>query len=173
MGGTSTDVCHYRGEFERTYDAQFAGVRIRTPMLHVHTVAAGGGSILHFDGARMRVGPGSAGADPGPACYGRQGPLTVTDANVVVGKIDAEYFPQVFGASGNEPLQTDESRNGFRQLTEEINRASASGERSVEQVAHGFIEIAIDNMVAPSTNRGSAPSVIIIVPRRHWRQSAP
>ena len=97
MGGTSTDVSHFAGEFERQYETQVAGVRMRAPMLSIHTVAAGGGSILHFDGGRYRVGPDSAGADPGPACYGHGGPLTVTDANVLLGRIQPGYFPQVFG----------------------------------------------------------------------------
>src|SRR5712692_4220088 len=100
MGGTSTDVSHYAGELERTFETQVAGVRMRSPMMDIHTVAAGGGSILHFDGSRYRVGPDSAGANPGPACYRRSGPLTVTDANVMLGKIQPTHFPQVFGADG-------------------------------------------------------------------------
>ena len=97
MGGTSTDVSHFAGEFEREYETQVAGVRMRAPMLSIHTVAAGGGSILHFDGSRYRAGPDSAGADPGPACYRRGGPLTVTDANVLLGRIQPDHFPRVFG----------------------------------------------------------------------------
>ena len=104
MGGTSTDVSHHAGELERTHETQVAGVRVRAPMIDIHTVAAGGGSILHFDGARMRVGPDSAGADPGPAAYGNGGPLTITDCNVVLGKLRPEYFPHVFGPGGDEPL---------------------------------------------------------------------
>src|SRR5712664_3614898 len=104
MGGTSTDVSHYAGEFEREFETRVAGVRMRAPMMSIHTVAAGGGSILHFDGARYRVGPDSAGANPGPACYRRSGPLTVTDANVMLGKIQPTHFPQVFGADGKQPL---------------------------------------------------------------------
>src|SRR6516164_9211195 len=107
MGGTSTDVSHFAGEFERQYETQVAGVRMRAPMLAIHTVAAGGGSILAFDGARFRVGPESAGANPGPACYRRGGPLTVTDANLALGKIQPAHFPRVFGAAGNEPLDGD------------------------------------------------------------------
>src|SRR5207245_602457 len=104
MGGTSTDVAHYDGEFERAFETEVAGVRMRAPMLKIHTVAAGGGSILHFDGARFRVGPDSAGADPGPASYRRGGPLTVTDANMMTGKLIPEFFPKVFGPNGGEPL---------------------------------------------------------------------
>src|SRR3546814_12651143 len=104
MGGTSTDVSHYDGEYERTFDTLVAGVRLRAPMMHIHTVAAGGGSILHFDGARFRVGPDSAGADPGPACYRRGGPLAVTDCNVMPGKLQPEPFPKVFGPNADQPL---------------------------------------------------------------------
>ena len=104
MGGTSTDVSHFDGSFERAFETQVAGVRMRAPMLRIHTVAAGGGSILHFDGTRLRVGPDSAGADPGPACYRRGGPLTVTDANVLLGRIQPAHFPAVFGPGGDRPL---------------------------------------------------------------------
>ena len=107
MGGTSTDVSHYAGEFEREFETQVAGVRMRAPMMSIHTVAAGGGSILHFDGARLRVGPDSAGANPGPACYRRGGPLAVTDCNVLLGKIQPDFFPKVFGPDANEPLDRD------------------------------------------------------------------
>ena len=100
MGGTSTDVSHYAGAYERVFTTQTAGVRLRAPMLDIHTVAAGGGSILHFDGTRYRVGPDSAGADPGPACYRNGGPLTVTDANVMLGRIQPGHFPAVFGQIG-------------------------------------------------------------------------
>ena len=108
MGGTSTDVSHYAGEFERGYDTQIAGVRVRAPMMSIHTVAAGGGSILQFDGQRYRVGPGSAGADPGPVAYGKGGPLTVTDANVMLGRIQPAYFPAVFGDHADEQLDAEE-----------------------------------------------------------------
>jgi len=145
MGGTSTDVSHYAGEFEREYETQVAGVRLRAPMLSIHTVAAGGGSILGFDGSRYRVGPDSAGADPGPACYRRGGPLTVTDANVLLGRIQPGHFPHVFGPSGIDPLDPDITRSEFTKLAEEI-AAQTGDTRGPEQVAAGFIEIAVANM---------------------------
>jgi 5-oxoprolinase (ATP-hydrolysing) len=145
MGGTSTDVSHYAGEFERTFEAQVAGVRVRAPMMGIHTVAAGGGSILHFDGSRYRVGPDSAGADPGPASYRRNGPLTVTDANVMLGKIQPRFFPSVFGPEGNAPLDGDTVRAGFEALAAEI-RSATGDTRSAEEVAEGFVEIAVGNM---------------------------
>src|SRR5713226_894234 len=145
MGGTSTDVSHYAGEFERTFETQVAGVRMRSPMMDIHTVAAGGGSILHFDGSRYRVGPDSAGADPGPASYRRNGPLTVTDANVMLGKIQPKFFPAVFGTDGRMPLDEGVVRAGFSTLAEEIRRATGDT-RSPEEVAEGFIEIAVGNM---------------------------
>jgi 5-oxoprolinase (ATP-hydrolysing) len=141
MGGTSTDVSHYAGELEREFETRVAGVRMRAPMMSIHTVAAGGGSILHFDGARYRVGPDSAGANPGPACYRRGGPLCVTDANVMLGKIQPKYFPQVFGPGGNAPLDATVVRDKLSKLTEQI----ADG-RSPEQVAEGFVQIAVGNM---------------------------
>src|SRR5215210_3751530 len=124
MGGTSTDVSHYAGEFEREFETRVAGVRMRAPMMSIHTVAAGGGSILHFDGARYRVGPDSAGAVPGPASYRRGGPLTVTDANVMLGKVQPKYFPKVFGVDGNEPLDADVVRAKFAALSAEIGTAT-------------------------------------------------
>jgi 5-oxoprolinase (ATP-hydrolysing) len=145
MGGTSTDVSHYAGEFERVFETQVAGVRMRAPMMSIHTVAAGGGSILHFDGSRLRVGPDSAGADPGPACYRRGGPLTVTDCNVMLGKIVPEEFPHVFGADGRQPLDADTVRERFAALAAGIARAGA-GAATPEGVAAGFIEIAVGNM---------------------------
>ncbi|UGY94770.1 hydantoinase B/oxoprolinase family protein [Streptomyces gobiensis] len=145
MGGTSTDVSHYAGELERTFDSQVAGVRMRAPMMDIHTVAAGGGSVLHFDGARYRVGPDSAGAVPGPACYRRGGPLAVTDANVMLGRVQPEHFPRVFGASGDLPLDTGTVRKRFTALAEEIARATGD-DRSPEEVAEGFLEIAVLNM---------------------------
>ena len=145
MGGTSTDVSHYAGEFERAFETQVAGVRMRAPMMSIHTVAAGGGSMLHFDGSRYRVGPDSAGADPGPACYRRNGPLTVTDANVMLGKIQPKFFPAVFGLDGTSPLDDAVVRRGFSELAETIHRATGDS-RSAEQVAEGFIEIAVGNM---------------------------
>ena len=141
MGGTSTDVSHYAGELERELETRVAGVRMRAPMMRIHTVAAGGGSILHFDGARYRVGPDSAGADPGPASYRRGGPLTVTDANVILGKIQPGHFPKVFGFSGNEPLDFETVKREFQKLAEKIQ-----DNRSVEEVAEGFIQIAVGNM---------------------------
>ena len=113
MGGTSTDVSHYAGEFERQYETEVAGVRMRAPMLSIHTVAAGGGSVLHFDGSRYRAGPDSAGASPGPACYRRGGPLTVTDANVLLGRIQPDHFPRVFGERGDQPLDAEPARAKF------------------------------------------------------------
>ena len=139
MGGTSTDVSHYAGEFEREFETQVAGVRMRAPMMSIHTVAAGGGSILGFDGARFRVGPESAGANPGPASYRRGGPLAVTDANVMVGKIQPAHFPKVFGHAANEALDGDAVARKFGDL------ATQTG-RSAEDVAHGFIQIAVQQM---------------------------
>jgi 5-oxoprolinase (ATP-hydrolysing) len=145
MGGTSTDVAHYVGEYERSFETLVAGVRIRAPMMRIHTVAAGGGSILHFDGARYRVGPDSAGADPGPACYRRGGPLCVTDANLMVGKIQPRFFPKIFGASGDQPLDEKVVREKFAALAAEIEAATGDT-RSPEQTAEGFLKIAVDNM---------------------------
>jgi 5-oxoprolinase (ATP-hydrolysing) len=145
MGGTSTDVSHYAGEFERAFETQVAGVRMRAPMMSIHTVAAGGGSILHFDGARYRVGPESAAANPGPACYRRGGPLAVTDANVMLGKIQPAFFPAVFGARGDLPLDADVVRRKFAALAGEI-RAATGNARSPEEVAEGFLAIAVGNM---------------------------
>jgi 5-oxoprolinase (ATP-hydrolysing) len=139
MGGTSTDVSHYAGEFEREFETQVAGVRMRAPMMSIHTVAAGGGSILAFDGARFRVGPQSAGANPGPASYRRGGPLAVTDANVLVGKVQPRYFPKVFGPKGNEALDGDVVRAKFAEL-------AAQAGRSAEDCAEGFINIAVQQM---------------------------
>ncbi|WP_128817021.1 hydantoinase B/oxoprolinase family protein [Streptomyces sp. S063] len=145
MGGTSTDVSHYAGEFERELGTQVAGVRMRAPMMSIHTVAAGGGSVLHFDGSRYRVGPDSAGADPGPACYRRGGPLTVTDANVMLGRVQPAHFPAVFGADGDLPLDARHVRERFTELADEVGRAT--GRRPDEAgVAAGFLEIAVLNM---------------------------
>ena len=145
MGGTSTDVSHYAGTFEREYETQVAGVRMRAPMLSIHTVAAGGGSVLHFDGSRYRVGPDSAGADPGPACYRNGGPLTLTDANVLLGRIQGAYFPRVFGPHGDEPLDAATTRAQFLTLSTQITQATGD-RRGPEQVAAGFVEIAVANM---------------------------
>src|SRR5690242_20376438 len=145
MGGTSTDVSHFAGEFEREYETQVAGVRLRAPMLSIHTVAAGGGSILHFDGSRYRAGPDSAGADPGPACYRRGGPLTVTDANVLLGRIQPDHFPRVFGEQGDQPLDADITKAKFTELSNQIT-ADTGDTRGPEEVAAGFTEIAVANM---------------------------
>ena len=157
MGGTSTDVSHYDGSFERTLDNQVAGVRIRAPMMRIHTVAAGGGSIVHFDGARYRVGPESAGADPGPACYRRGGPLTVTDCNVMLGKLKAAFFPKVFGPGGDQALDEKVVTARFDALAADI-RDSSGDVRSPAAVAEGFLAIAVQNMANAikviSTQRG-------------------
>ncbi len=145
MGGTSTDVALYAGGFERAFETAVAGVRMRAPMMAINTVAAGGGSILHFDGARFRVGPDSAGADPGPACYRNGGPLTVTDANVCVGKIQPRHFPAIFGPNGDQPLDADVVTHKFAALADEISQATGQP-RTPHQVAEGFLQIAIANM---------------------------
>ncbi len=145
MGGTSTDVSHIKGDFERAFNTQVAGVRLRAPMMQIHTVAAGGGSILHFDGSRFRVGPDSAGADPGPACYRRGGPLTVTDCNVMLGRIQPRHFPHVFGAGGDRPLDADIVAEKFTALARDI--AAITGDaRTPTDVAEGFLTIAVENM---------------------------
>jgi 5-oxoprolinase (ATP-hydrolysing) len=141
MGGTSTDVAHFDGAYERSFETEVAGVRIRAPMMLIHTVAAGGGSILHFDGSRFRVGPDSAGANPGPACYRRGGPLAVTDANVMVGKLIPDFFPAIFGPGQNEPLDAEAVRARFAALA-----ATVGDGRTAEEVADGFIQIAVANM---------------------------
>ncbi|WP_317204076.1 hydantoinase B/oxoprolinase family protein [Janthinobacterium sp.] len=145
MGGTSTDVSHFSGEFERVFETRIAGVRMRAPMMNIHTVAAGGGSILHFDGARYRVGPDSAGANPGPASYRRGGPLTVTDCNVMLGKIQPAHFPRLFGPGADEALDAAVVREKFTALAARIGAAGATAP-SPEQVAEGYIEIAVGNM---------------------------
>jgi 5-oxoprolinase (ATP-hydrolysing) len=141
MGGTSTDVCHYAGEFERSFETEVAGVRMRAPMMSIHTVAAGGGSILSYSDGRMQVGPQSAGANPGPAAYRRGGPLTVTDCNVLLGKLQPDQFPAVFGPHADERLDADVVRQKFAVLTAEIG-----GGKSMEDVAEGFLRIAVENM---------------------------
>jgi 5-oxoprolinase (ATP-hydrolysing) len=145
MGGTSTDVSHYDGEYERAYMTEIAGVRLRAPMMQIKTVAAGGGSILYFDGTRMRVGPRSAGADPGPAGYRRGGPLAVTDANLMVGKIIPELFPKVFGTGGDQPLDGEIVRAKFAELTGVIAQATGEPREPVE-IADGYLRIAVENM---------------------------
>ncbi|WP_426308092.1 hydantoinase B/oxoprolinase family protein [Acidovorax facilis] len=139
MGGTSTDVSHYAGAFEREFETHVAGVRMRAPMMSIHTVAAGGGSVLAYDGARFRVGPESAGANPGPVSYRRGGPLAVTDANVMVGKVQPRYFPSVFGPAANETLDADAVRARFEEI-------AAQTQRKPEEVAEGFVQIAVQQM---------------------------
>jgi len=141
MGGTSTDVAHYAGSYERAFDTEVAGVRIRAPMMRIHTVAAGGGSVLHYDAGRFQVGPDSAGANPGPAAYRRGGPLTVTDANVMTGKLDPAHFPAIFGPNQDQPLDADTVRANFAELADKVGDG-----RSPEEVAEGFITIAVENM---------------------------
>lgn len=145
MGGTSTDVCHYDGTFERAFETEVAGVRMRAPMMRIHTVAAGGGSLLLFDGSRMRVGPDSAGADPGPTAYRRGGPLTVTDANVMTGKLMPAYFPSIFGPQADEPLDADTVAAKFHDLAAEIEKSTGKTS-SPEEIAQGFLMIAVENM---------------------------
>ncbi len=141
MGGTSTDVAHFNGEYEREFETEIAGVRLRSPVMAIHTVAAGGGSVVFFDGARYRVGPESAGANPGPACYRKGGPLTVTDCNVMLGKIQPDFFPKVFGLRGDLPIATEVVKQKFVQLAGEIG-----GEKTPEQVAEGFLAIGVEKM---------------------------
>ena len=157
MGGTSTDVSHYAGEYERAFETVVAGVRMRAPMMQIHTVAAGGGSILSFDGSRFRVGPESAGAVPGPACYRRGGPLTVTDCNLMLGRIHPDFFPKVFGPNADQPLDVEATRAKFHALARSV--AAATGEPTTPQsIAAGFLRIAVDNMANAikkiSTQRG-------------------
>ncbi len=146
MGGTSTDVCHYNGEYERTLETQVAGVRLRAPMMLINTVAAGGGSILHFDGSRYRVGPDSAGANPGPACYRNRGPLTVTDCNVMLGKLNPEFFPKVFGKNANEAIDINIVKEKFNELAKEISLATKKTVSPIK-VAEGFLSIAVQSMM--------------------------
>lgn len=141
MGGTSTDVCHYAGAYERSFETEVAGVRMRAPMMSIHTVAAGGGSILSFRDGRMQVGPESAGANPGPAAYRRGGPLTVTDCNVLLGKLQPDHFPPVFGPNADQPLDADRVRAKFEDL-----RAEIGGDKTIEELAEGFLQIAVENM---------------------------
>lgn len=143
MGGTSTDVAHFAGAFEREFETEVAGVRMRASMMLIHTVAAGGGSILHYDGARFRVGPDSAGANPGPRCYRQQGPLAVTDANVMVGKLLPEFFPHIFGPGQDQPIDVEAVRAGFAEIAESIGDG-----RTPEQVADGFLQVAVASMAS-------------------------
>ncbi len=157
MGGTSTDVAHYAGEYERAFETQLAGVRLRSPMLHIHTVAAGGGSICRFDGTRLRVGPASAGANPGPACYRRGGPLTITDCNVLLGRIQPHFFPAVFGAEHKQPLDALIVADLFEKLCADIQTATGQ-QYHPATLAEGFLQIAVENMANAikqiSTQRG-------------------
>ena len=146
MGGTSTDVCHFKGEYERVFESEVAGARICVPMMDIHTVAAGGGSIVRFDGARFRVGPESAGANPGPACYRKGGPLTITDCNVLLGRLIPEMFPQVFGESGTEPIDTGVVQTKFKRMVANVNERFPTLGMTSEQAAEGFIRIAVENM---------------------------
>src|SRR5258705_8629559 len=145
MGGPSTDVSHFAGEYERAFDTEVGGVRVRAPMMSIHSIAAGGGSIIHFDGARLRVGPDSAGASPGPACYRRNGPLTVTDANVLLGRIQPAFFPPVFGPAANETLDGDIVARRFGELAKRMTGATG---RSIaaEEVAGGALRVAVGSM---------------------------
>ncbi len=145
MGGTSTDVSRYAGEYERAFDTEVAGVRVRAPMMNIHTIAAGGGSIIRFDGARLRVGPESAGANPGPASYRRGGPITITDANVLLGRIQPEYFPAVFGPQANQYLDAQAVRRLFAELASDMS-SSIGRAMSAEEVAAGSLRIAVHGM---------------------------
>ena len=146
MGGTSTDVCHYAGNYERSFETEIAGVRIRAPMMHIHTVAAGGGSILSFDNGRMQVGPASAGANPGPASYRRGGPLTVTDCNLLLGKLQPNQFPAVFGRDANQELDADIVRKKFNEMAQFIADETDASPQPIEKLAEGFVKIAAQNM---------------------------
>ena len=146
MGGTSTDVCHYANEYERSFETEVAGVRMRAPMMNIHTVAAGGGSILTFRGGRYQVGPESAGANPGPACYRRGGPLTVTDCNVMLGKLNADHFPKVFGPQADAPLDVEIVRGKFEAMAQEVSQQTGLPALSAEETAEGFLRVAVENM---------------------------
>ena len=146
MGGTSTDVCHYDGEFERSFETEVAGARVRAPMMDIHTVAAGGGSILFFRDGRFQVGPESAGASPGPACYRRGGPLTVTDCNVMLGKLQPLHFPHVFGPNADQPIDVSVVENRFKEFAEEISIKTGNKPLSAIELADGFLRIAVSNM---------------------------
>lgn len=146
MGGTSTDVSHFAGDYERSFETEVAGVRMRAPMMDIHTVAAGGGSILSFKDGRLQVGPESAGANPGPASYRRGGPLTVTDCNVLLGKLNVEFFPAVFGPNGDETLDLLVVRTKFEALADQIETATGNPRFTPEELATGYLHIAVDNM---------------------------
>ncbi len=146
MGGTSTDVCHYAGQYERSFETEVAGVRLRAPMMHIHTVAAGGGSILFYRDGRLQVGPESAGANPGPACYRLGGPLTITDCNVMLGKLHPSHFPSVFGPNGDQPLDVHIVEQKFKVLAKTISGSTSEKEQSPHELAEGFLRIAVENM---------------------------
>jgi len=148
MGGTSTDVAQYSGEYERSLETEVAGVRLRSPMMRIHTVAAGGGSILHYEGGRFRVGPDSAGSDPGPACYRKGGPLTVTDCNLMLGKLQPGFFPKIFGTGADQPLDSEIVRRKFEELAEmaSVNGNIPNPVLTPEQAAEGFLSVAVENM---------------------------
>ena len=146
MGGTSTDVCHFAGEFERSFETELAGVRIRAPMMQINTVAAGGGSILSYKDGRFQVGPESAGAIPGPASYGRGGPLTVTDCNVLLGKLNPGFFPKVFGKTGDQPLNLEIVKKKFLDLSDIISKEKNEPMMDIFKMAEGFLKIAVENM---------------------------
>ena len=146
MGGTSTDVCHFAGEFERSFETELAGVRIRAPMMQINTVAAGGGSILFYKDGRFQVGPESAGAIPGPASYGRGGPLTVTDCNVLLGKLNPGFFPKVFGKTGDQPLNFEIVKKKFLDLSDIISKEKNEPMMDIFKMAEGFLKIAVENM---------------------------
>ena len=146
MGGTSTDVCHFAGEFERSFETELAGVRIRAPMMQINTVAAGGGSILSYKDGRFQVGPESAGAIPGPASYGRGGPLTVTDCNVLLGKLNPDFFPKVFGKTGDQPLNFEIVKKKFLDLSDIISKEKNEPTMDIFKMAEGFLKIAVENM---------------------------
>ena len=146
MGGTSTDVCHFAGEFERSFETELAGVRIRAPMMQINTVAAGGGSILSYKDGRFQVGPESAGAIPGPASYGRGGPLTVTDCNVLLGKLNPDFFPKVFGKTGDQPLNFEIVKKKFLDLSDIISKEKNEPMMDIFKMAEGFLKIAVENM---------------------------
>jgi len=171
MGGTSTDVAYYAGEYERAFETEVAGVRMRAPMMNIHTVAAGGGSVLQFDGSRLRVGPESAGANPGPACYRRGGPtdvthgvgLAVSDCNVMLGKLRPELFPKVFGPNADKSLDINAVREKFEMVTNDINNAfPALKDKTPSEVADGYLKIAVDHMALAikdiTTKRGIDPT---------------
>jgi 5-oxoprolinase (ATP-hydrolysing) len=167
MGGTSTDTAHWAGEFERAFETEVAGVRMRAPMMDIHTVAAGGSSICAFDGARFTVGPASAGANPGPACYRRGGPLTVTDCNVMLGKLQPEHFPAVFGPSADQPLDAAAVREKFAALS------AAAGGRPAAEIAEGFLRIAVENMANAIKKVGQLQPFLAVFLQECMGQLAP